>query len=365
MKHFLIILAALSLTVGCQKSSQNGSSKQDAASTTSAVEEAEETADSSADASADDDQAETADSQEDSENTDNATSAEKVMEVYAGAAFPNRVEHDVTLISAGSEPRKVLIFDLDNIKPVSVEARTEVESNTQGMNLVFPRITQKMSSTKIERNGDTLSVIIKAETPSYEARADDAMHNLLLEGMREAGDAIGDVEFSFDMDAHGTASNSTIISSAGAADEAKNAVETHIEQFGSNLPTEAVGEGATWTSVSRVEVGTDLVLYVTTHNTLTRLTDNGAVIKGKLDVLDMTDSMNQLMADSMGELADEGDELPRVTNASMRGESTVQLELDNLMPRLDQTIVVDITLSVGGMDIPSVVTTRSQFVAVD
>lgn len=356
MKNLFIILLALSLTVGCQKSSEP-----DPASTTSALQETAETDEANADDSSDastnegDENQEGAEKAADLEGADDADAEDSADE---DADTPSSVllDHDVTLTSAGSKPRRSLVFDLDKLKPISVQARTEIESSTQGMNIIIPRVTQSMTVTKLERDDDTLSVTIKSSKPSYESRADDEMHKMLLASMREA-EEVGAIEFSFDMDALGNVSNSKIIDAGGSSEDAMMAMTGQLRQFASNYPAEPVGKGATWTSTSRVDVGGSFVLDTIVHYTLTELTDNGAVIDMTYEIPDVADSINKA--------GDVGEGEPQVTEASMRGEGTLSVDLRRLLPTIDQNIVLDMTLEQDGQPLQSTLKMRTQIVPLD
>lgn len=358
MKNFLILLVLLSLTVGCKKSADSDAESAASASEAQAVEAQTDDAATADDAS---DETQT-DGDVDAAAEDDGASKNADDNIEDGGAdnsAPTAVQLDseITLTSAGASPRKTLSFDFDKVKPTSAEARTDIDSDTQGQEFIIPRVTQRMSITNLDRKGDTLSVTIKSSEPSYESRLPgDEMHEIILQSMRESVD-VGEIEFSFDMDAHGNVSNSKIIEAKGSSQDAKMAMSGQLRQFASNYPAEPVGEGAKWTSTSRIDVGGQLVLDTVVHYTLKRLTNDGAVIDLTYDIPDVADAINKANV--------AGEDEPQITEGTLRGQGTLTIAFDRIIPAVDQTITLDMTLEQNDTPVKSTLKMRTQIVPVD
>lgn len=349
MKNLFVLLLLLAFTFGCKDPSDS-----DASSTAPAPEEQSQAAEGATDETPDSAVDEAPEALDDATPEGAANDAAEDEEVADSLGDDIRVESELTLEFAGNQPRRKLFYDFEKVQPMTVEARTEVDTTAQEHHIVIPRVVQRMAVTDLARSKDTVAVTIQSESPSYESRDSGEMHKMLLESMREAED-VGQIRFSFDMDALGNVSKPKIIETSGSLDDAKPVVTGQMRQFASAYPAEAVGKGAKWQTTSRIDIGADLTIDTVLHYTLTKLTDDGAVLDMRYDIDDISNSLNE---------ATEGSN-SRIIDATMRGEGTLTIRFDQLLPTIDQTIVLDMTLEEAGVEMKSSIKMRTQIVAVD
>lgn len=143
MKNLFAFFLVLALTFGCK-----GSAEPDATSSTPAPEaQAEQNDDALADTPDAETEAEDSTSGDSGANgapEDVANDAGDDEDVEGSEATSDadaepsktsdiRLNNEITLKSAGEKPRRKLSYDFDKVKPMTVEARTDVDTHAQGV----------------------------------------------------------------------------------------------------------------------------------------------------------------------------------------------------------------------------------------
>lgn len=289
-----------------------------------AATEATDAKDASADA---EDQAATDDADtKDAENADEAE-GEQTDEQVAKRQF--RGKHEITVLSKGDAPRQLLRYNFDAMKPGSLEARTEVDTQVDGQTLVVPRVVQILKIEKLDVLGDVVRVTVKSDSPKYEARVkDDPVHDMIIQSMKEMAE-VGEMRFSFEMDHFGNTGNAKILSSSASTDDVQAMIANQIDQFTNGFPTEPVGKGAQWKTKTELDMGGEFKVNATVHYRVKSIDSKGAVIALRHEVSDLRHALNV-------EGAEEA-----LMSGTLEGNGTMNVRFDRVMPTLDQTVLLD------------------------
>lgn len=333
MHRSLLLFVLFLFVVGCKKSDAPDADSNAPALESGSVEEGalttegEDAAASMEDAPTDPDADPDDDSSVAEEDEAAKDEAEAPTDGIAKRQF--RGKHEITLVSNGEAPRRLLRYNFEAMKPNTMEARTEVDTEIEGQPLVVPRVVQGLTVEKIEQRGDVIRVTVQSNKAKYEARVqNDPMHDMIIESMQQMAD-VGAIRFSFEMDRFGNTGNAEILSSDWATEDVEAMIAQQIDQFTNGFPSEPVGKGAKWTTKTELDMGGEFKVKATVHYQVKSIDEMGATIALRHEVADLTHAMDL-----------EGVE-DALMSGKLHGDGTMTVRFDRVMPVLHQTVYLD------------------------
>lgn len=336
MKKYILLLALCSASFACKK---NAEPAQTGAETTEAAVDGSPAAAAGTDADGEDSEAAPEDA-EDAPTTDGSSDANaEDTESDTDALALTNAQSEVRVTSAGAAPRRVLAFDLAKMKPGSAESVTDITTKMMGETMIMPRMITDIHARELKVVGDKLMVTMEMSDQRYEERSSDQMHQMMLASMKEAPPS-GAMTVKFSIDAHGMTDDFSVTSTNEELEVAMNTAVGNIRNMSSNLPLEAVGVGATWTTTTRADLGGSLSLEVVVHSTLVELSANSAVIELRFEAPDFIKAFgDENLADLEG---------AKVSGGSLTGSGRTVVRFDTLLSESEQVLVMMLDLEVEG-----------------
>lgn len=304
------VLLALLLTTGCSKKNKKNAPSQEPVP----VEDASTTEDAQA-------------------PVDEADSQEKV------AAEKGVVEPTIRVINNGQEPRKMLVYDLQNMKKADYQSVTDVTNKVQDLTIVTPRVRQTISVESFEPQGDALRVTLRLHKATFEKLSDDPLHLQTLQAMEAQGGLSGTIAYNFNQYGNISAFSAVDTEADNAQDLVMllNAFAANMEQLSAVLPREALGVGAEWTQTIDFKMDGQLSMDLTMHYTLEAVHDDHVTVTFTSDIPELGKAIRI-----------ENDNLPGdgLVEGSMHSKGTMDIYFDQLYPTSSQTM--DMTMRFGG-----------------
>lgn len=360
MTRRIVLLLALLLLVGCKKADDAGEDRNASALESGGAADGDERSGDETDDAGDGDENEAAVDDADTDGDDAAEDDAEVGDDADSDDVKPAIKSEVTLESKGSKPRRTLTFDLDKVTPRSYITRTDVDTivrvaaSPEEQKMIIPRTLQTFELKEVERHDGYITATIESSEARYESRdKDDPLHQMILETMRES-DTLGELRFRFDIDAFGNTRNQEILSEGASSEEVRNIVTSQLDQITSGLPTEAVGKGARWTSKNDIDVGGELSLQVVVNYELKSISDKGAVIGLTYSIDDLSDVLVAGHHDNA-----------KVEGGKMTGEGTLKVHFDQIVPEVDQSITLKMTIRDGDQKVDSTLKMRMEIVPED
>jgi hypothetical protein len=266
-------------------------------------------------------------------------SALRAQGAVAPTAVPASTATDVTLLDAGSAPRRVLRYAFTKGASESVSMRQQLGLAMEMNGMALPAqsipatlMTLKIDVTDVTADG-TADVAITIERVDLDTVNTEPM---MVAQMRPALASLGGVTMNYRMTPSGQVSSLALAANAPPQLQAAQALGS-TEQLSVALPTEPVGVGARWTASRAVE-------------------QNGLTIRQ-----DMEYTVRSLAADSVvldlvlvQSAKDQAINLPglppggaaTLRSLDGRGASPVVIRFDRVQPLLDMTLKATMLIEV-------------------
>lgn len=255
-----------------------------------------------------------------------------------GAAFE--------LLDAGTEPRRELRYDLDNVQPSRAEVRvlTEADLQSDGQalpSMAIPEMVMEFAISDIERiNADSIRARLVTDALRFDAEQDDPQAMQIAQMLNQQ---MGEISYngSMEMDSRGQPSNVNleVVGDSAMAEQLRSNLYSTLDQLATQLPGEPVGIGARWRITQSVSEGMPFPITISAIYTLEESEGSRVVMSMELEEMETPEMLND---------PETGEELPvEIEELQVRGQGRLTTHLDRLIGEgtMELTVTMDMNVT--------------------